>query len=273
MRRVRPDESVHERPVQLKSSANTVFIYCQIVDKWTIQPYGLAFDQGVGKGSMTPSKIQFISFDCYGTLTDFQVGRVTRERLRDRVPGQRMTEFLEDFTAYRFDEVLSDWKPYPDVLHGALQRTCKRWQLEYKPSDGDAIVAAVPTWGPHADVPPPLARLAAEFPLVILSNAADSQIQSNVEKLGAPFHAVLTAEQARAYKPRFQAFEYMFDTLGFGPEHFMHVSSSLRYDLMSAHDLHIGKRVFVDRGHGPGNPAYGYREIKDLGALPALLGL
>lgn len=222
---------------------------------------------------MTPSKIQFISFDCYGTLINFQVGSVTRHRLHDRVPVHRMTEFLDDFTAYRFDQVLSDWKPYPDVLHGALERTCKRWDLEYNPSDGDAIVAAVPTWEPHADVPAPLELLAAEFPLVILSNASDSQIPSSVEKLGAPFHAVLTAEQARAYKPRFRAFEYMFDTLGYGPECFLHVSSSLRYDLMSAHDLRIGERVLVERGHGPANPAYGYREIPDLGALPTLLGL
>jgi 2-haloacid dehalogenase len=42
---------------------------------------------------------------------------------------------------------------------------------------------------------------------------------------------------------------------------------------MSAHDLRIGERVYVERGHGPGNPAYGYREIADLGALPDLLGL
>ena len=65
----------------------------------------------------------------------------------------------------------------------------------------------------------------------------------------------------------------MFDALGCGPEHFMHVSSSLRYDLMSAHDLRIGRRVFVDRGHGPGNPAYAYQTIADLGGLPGLLGL
>ena len=53
----------------------------------------------------------------------------------------------------------------------------------------------------------------------------------------------------------------------------MHCSSSLRYDLMSAYDLKIGQRVFVNRGHEPGIPAYGYREIKDIGGLPGLLGL
>ena len=222
---------------------------------------------------MSPISIQFISFDCYGTLTDFQIGPVTRDRLKGRLADNRVPAFLEDFTAYRLDEAMSDWKPYPEVLHRALERCCNRWKLPYDPGDGDAIVAAVPTWGPHSDVSAPLGRLAAEFPLVILSNAADAQIQSNVDKLEAPFHAVLTAEQAQAYKPRLRAFEYMFDTLNSRPECSLHVSSSLRYDLMSAHDLRIGERVYVERGHGPGNPAYGYREIASLDALPALLGL
>ncbi|EDP66773.1 haloacid dehalogenase, type II [alpha proteobacterium BAL199] len=222
---------------------------------------------------MPRSSIKYVSFDCYGTLTNFQVGDVTRSRLAGRVAADRMPAFLADFSAYRFDEVLGAWKPYAEVLHRSLERTCRRWDVAFDPADAQAIVNAVPSWGPHADVPAALAQLAGEVPLVILSNAADHQIQANVDKLGAPFHAVLTAQQAQAYKPRFQAFEYMFDTLGCGPEHFLHVSSSLRYDLMSAHDLRIGRRVFVDRGHGPGNPEYGYQRIDDLGGLPGVLGL
>lgn len=219
------------------------------------------------------SRIRYVSFDCYGTLTDFRVGEVTAARLADRVAPERMAAFLADFTGYRFDEVLGAWKPYGDVLHDALARVCRRWGIAFRPADAATIVDAIPTWGPHADVPEPLARVAERFPMVILSNASNSQIQANVDLLGAPFHAVLTAEQAQAYKPRYQAFEYMFDTVGCGPEGFLHVSSSLRYDLMTAHDLGIAGRVFVDRGHGPGNPAYGYDRIDDLGGLPALLGL
>lgn len=222
---------------------------------------------------MPASSIRFVSFDCYGTLTNFRVGDVTRDRLQGRIAAERMPAFLEDFTAHRLDEVLGAWKPYADVLHRSLERTCRRWGIAFDPADAQAIYDAVPSWGPHADVPAALAQLAGKVPLVILSNAADSQIQSNVDKLGAPFHAVFTAEQAQAYKPRFQAFEYMFDTLGCGPEHFLHVSSSLRYDLMSAHDLRIGQRVFVERGHGPGNPEYGYTAIRDLVGLPGVLGI
>ena len=222
---------------------------------------------------MLSTSIQYISFDCYGTLTDFQVGELTRKILEGRVPKTVLGQFLEDFGSYRFDEVLGAWKPYADVLHDALERTCQKWNITFTKEDAEAIYQAVPTWGPHGDVPEALAKAATVLPLVILSNASDDQIQSNVDKLGAPIHAILTAEQARAYKPRFQAFEYMFDSLNSAPEHFLHVSSSLRYDLMSAHDLGISARVLVNRGHGPGCPAYMYHEIKDLSGLPSLLGL
>jgi len=131
----------------------------------------------------------------------------------------------------------------------------------------------VPTWGPHPDVPEGLAKVAKEIPLVILSNASNDQIQSNVDKLGAPFHRVFTAQMAQAYKPRLQAFEYMLDNLGCGPEDILHVSSSLRYDLMSAHDLGVKNKVFVARGHEPSTPYYGYTEIKDIGGLAGVVGL
>jgi 2-haloacid dehalogenase len=131
----------------------------------------------------------------------------------------------------------------------------------------------VPTWGPHPDVPEGLARVAKEIPLVILSNAMNAQIHDNVALLGAPFAHVFTAQDAQAYKPRLQAFEHMFDQLGCRPEECMHVSSSFRYDHMSAFDLHYGARVFVARGHEPSNPNYCTHEIKDIGGLAGVVGL
>jgi 2-haloacid dehalogenase len=65
----------------------------------------------------------------------------------------------------------------------------------------------------------------------------------------------------------------MLDSLGCNPEDVCHVSSSLRYDLMSADDLGIMNKVYVNRGHGPGNVAYRYVEIKDIGGLAAAVGL
>lgn len=216
---------------------------------------------------------KYITFDCYGTLTRFRMKDIAQEIWADRVPAERMAQFIADFSAYRYDEVLGDWKPYETVIKNAVRRVCRKWKLQYLDAEAQRFYDAVPTWGPHADVPAGLARTAKEFPLVILSNASDDQIQKNVAMLGAPFHRVYTAQMAQAYKPRLQAFEYMLDSLGCNPEDVLHVSSSLRYDLMSADDLGIVNKVFVARGHGPGNPAFRYTEIPDIGGLPGVVGL
>lgn len=216
---------------------------------------------------------KYISFDCYGTLIRFHMSDMAREFYSERLSAQQMDAFCKDFSSYRFDEVLSDWKPYRQIIGNALARTCKKHGVEYLEEHGEAIYQAVPTWGPHEDVPNGLAKTSREIPLVILSNAMNCQIMDNVALLGAPFHAVYTAESAQAYKPRLKAFEYMIDQLGCDPRDIMHVSSSFRYDQNSATDLGIGTRVFVGRGHEPSNANYRDVEIPHIGCLPALVGL
>lgn len=216
---------------------------------------------------------KFVTFDCYGTLTHFQMAELTREIFGPRLSEEALAQLIKNFAAYRVDEILGDWKPYDEVIANALERACKRNQIPFDPAEGRRFYDAVPTWGPHPDVPEGLAKVAREVPLVVLSNAMDSQIHANVDKLGAPFAHVFTAEQAQAYKPRLRAFEYMLDSLGCGPQDVLHVSSSFRYDLMSAYDMGITNKVWVDRGHEPANPYYGYTRVNDISELPAVLGL
>lgn len=216
---------------------------------------------------------KYITFDCYGTLTRFRMSEMTREIFAHRIAAERMDAFVRDFAAYRVDEVLGDWKPYAQVIANALQRTCRAWRITLQPEEAKAFYTAIPTWGPHADVPAPLKRVAEKFPLVVLSNASDDQIMANVKLLEAPFHMVLTAQQAQAYKPRLRAFEYMLDMLACDPADLLHVSASLRYDLMSARDIGIRDTVYVNRGYEPSTPFYVSHEIKDISGLPDLVGL
>jgi 2-haloacid dehalogenase len=65
----------------------------------------------------------------------------------------------------------------------------------------------------------------------------------------------------------------MIEQLGCSPEDILHVSSSMRYDHLSADDVGIKNKVFVARGHEPAWPVWGSIEIKDLSGLPALVGL
>ncbi|SAL46037.1 haloacid dehalogenase [Caballeronia sordidicola] len=216
---------------------------------------------------------KYITFDCYGTLTNFRMADVARQLYGDKLDAAQMDRFVEYFRGYRLDEVLGAWKPFRDVVANAVRRTCERTGMPYDEATAAKIYDAVPKWGPHPDVPEGLARLAKKYRLVILSNAADEQIDSNVAKLGAPFYRVYTAQQAQAYKPLQKAFEYMFAQLDCNPEDVLHVSSSFRYDLMTAYDMGIRHKAFVNRRHEPLNPYYGVTEVSGIPDLASQLGL
>ncbi|HZG20538.1 MAG TPA: haloacid dehalogenase type II [Herbaspirillum sp.] len=218
-------------------------------------------------------KPKFISFDCYGTLINFEMGPTARTLFADRVSAQRMPAFLESFRFYRLDEVLGTWKPFFEVVDNAIQRACHAHEVTYHPSDAQALYDAIPTWQPHPHVVETLEKIAPHIPLVILSNSMTDLIPHSVAHLKAPFHAVYTAEEAQAYKPRGQTFEYMFEQLGCGPEEMMHCSSSFRYDLMTASDLGFMAKAFIDRGHEPGFDGYGVNRLTDFRQLAALVGL
>ncbi|RMW13849.1 Haloacid dehalogenase, type II, partial [Pseudomonas amygdali pv. tabaci] len=111
-----------------------------------------------GPHTMSFLRPKFITFDCYGTLTNFHMGTMTRELFADRVPAEQMDQFVKDFSAYRLDQVMGDWMPYDEILKVALARTCKRWNVEYR-EEGQLYYDAVPTWGPHADVPAGLSKI------------------------------------------------------------------------------------------------------------------
>ncbi|KNA28693.1 dehalogenase [Pantoea ananatis] len=216
---------------------------------------------------------KFISFDCYGTLINFEMGPTAKGLFADRIAEQRMPAFLDSFRFYRLDEVLGGWKPFFQVVENAIQRACKAHDVEYRDSDALTLYKAVPTWQPHPHVVETLELISQHIPLVILSNSMVDLIPHSVAHLKAPFHAVYTAEAAQAYKPRAQIFEYMFDQLGCGPEQMMHCSSSFRYDLMTASDLGFMAKAFIDRGHEPALEGYGVDRLTDFRQLAGLLGL
>lgn len=216
---------------------------------------------------------RFVSFDLYGTLVDYQYDWNVRRILGDRLPPELVDDFEIAGEAIRLDEVMGDWKPYHEVIARSLRRTMEKFRLDYRDEDGRQAYDAITGFEPYPDVPPALARLGEAYPLVILSNADDDQIRHNVARLGVPLHAVITAEQARAYKPRLGAFEHMLKALGAAPDEIVHVSSSPMYDHRPAQDVGITNKVLMDRGWEPDQPWLSYARITDIAQLPEVLGV
>lgn len=92
-------------------------------------------------------KPRYITFDCYGTLTNFDMAGAARLQYQGRVNEADMPGFIESFRGYRLDEVLGAWKPFHEVICNSVERACRKWGVEYKEADGLALYHTVPSWG------------------------------------------------------------------------------------------------------------------------------
>ncbi|CAM5738701.1 hypothetical protein [Streptomyces afghaniensis 772] [Streptomyces afghaniensis] len=101
---------------------------------------------------------EIVTFDAYGTLIDFQLGPTTLKILADSgrldLDNLDVNEFLDDFRVMRFQAVLEAYRPYHEVLHSSLRNAMRLHGLEYRTCDGDALVEAVPVFGPFPGVRP-----------------------------------------------------------------------------------------------------------------------
>lgn len=228
---------------------------------------------------MIDARPTFITFDVYGTLIDFRMSALARTIYGDRLAGEPLDRFIAFFEAYRRDEALGPWKPYRDVILNGIARACRRMGLEYDEREASPLHDEIPNWDAHPDVPDGLRRLAMRYKLVALTNATEEQVPATMHTLGVPFHAVFTSSMIQSYKPRMQGFEAMLDGLGCQPEDIFHVSASLRYDLMTANDLGIRNKAFVNRGSTTAtfppalDPSFHYYEVRTLGEVASLLGV
>jgi 2-haloacid dehalogenase len=216
---------------------------------------------------------EYVSFDNYGTLINWQMNDTARHLTAGQLSDEQFREFTYRFGKYRYDAVCGDYLPYDTVLQNSYDRTCTRFGIESDTEAGTKLGEAVASWGAHDGILEPLTHMGKNYKLVILSNADDSHLERSVQNLGIDFHAVLTAEQAQAYKPRYQAFEYMLERLNARPEDFLHVSSHTRYDLMPADDLGFSNKIYLDRGYDPHARAYNYHTVSSLNEVNAMLGI
>ena len=218
---------------------------------------------------------KIVTFDAYGTLVDFQLGPTTLKVLADRLDldGLDVDEFLDDFRVIRFQAVLEPYRPYHEALHSSLKTAMRLHGLEYRESDGDALVEAVPTFGPFPEVPDALRALKSRYEIAIISNTDDELIARNIANIGVEFDHVITAQQAGAYKPDRQTFEHAYKTIGVAPSQVIHTAQGWEYDIIPTRGLGLRRRVWINRYGGRGSTAYQpYDELPGLSGLPALLG-
>lgn len=217
---------------------------------------------------------QIITFDCYGTLVDFALTGATLDALSDRLPmdGVDTAAFIDNFRVMRFQAVLGSYRPYTEVLRLSLENAMRLHGIPYSSSDGDAVIAAVPDFGPFSEVPHVLTRLKFRYELAIVSNSDDQLMEQNVANIGVDFDHVVTSEQAKTYKPQWEMFQYAYRVMDVAPEQVVHVAQGWEYDLIPTRDLGLRRRVWINRNAHPGSSVYQpYDELMDMASLPDLL--
>ena len=223
---------------------------------------------------MTQRKI--VTFDCYRTLIDFDLEGATARIVGDRIAevGVDSDLFMRDFATMRFQAVLHGYRPYREIVGACLEDVMLLHGVRHRPSDGDELVEAITQFEPFPEVPEALRRLKTAYDTAILSNSDEDLIAHSVRRIGVPFDHVITSAQARAYKPRPEAFDYMLRVVGRSTGDVIHVAQGWEYDIMPTARYPGMRRVWVNRYGRRGTAAFQpYDEIPDLGALPPLLGV
>ena len=206
---------------------------------------------------MRLSDFRILSFDCYGTLIDWESGMI--ESLAPLVARSKKTLTRDDILAAhgRHEAAQQKMTPacrYKDLLAVVYKRLAEDWEA---PASWDECVAyglSVRNWQPFPDTVEALRYLKQHFRLVILSNVDNETFAETSGKLGVVFDAILTAEDIGSYKPAQRNFDYMEETLhhrGFAKKDHLHVAESLFHDHAPANIAGLAS-CWIHRRHAQG---------------------
>lgn len=219
---------------------------------------------------------KIITFDCYGTLVQWyevllrEIGAVLAEHGES---GAKAAAILDSFSAEgRRLTAEKPYRLYKDILRAGLATAFAEHGLTPTAEEIERIAMSPKTMGPHPDVPDALRRLRERYRLAIFTNSDDDLITPTVAAIGVPFDYVITAEQARAYKPSRQMFEHAYKTMEVSPDETVHVALGMYWDMKACHDLGV-RGIWVNRRGETGNPDWlPYAQVQDLtGAADLLL--
>ena len=197
-----------------------------------------------------------LSFDCYGTLIDWEAGIVAGlERwLAGHGAAIPRDELLTAYAAIESGEQQDRPELYPRILERVIRRLGERFGVEVSDADAATFGASVPDWPAFPDSPEALARLQRRFKLIILSNVDRASFAHSNERLAVTFDAIVTAEDVGTYKPDPRNFDALFETangLGVAKERLLHVAQSLFHDHVPGQAAGL-QTVWIDRYGGAG---------------------
>ncbi|NJL68644.1 MAG: haloacid dehalogenase type II [Microcoleus sp. SM1_3_4] len=231
------------------------------------------------------NQFEVLSFDCYGTLIDWESGilPILKQLLSNReidFSDERTLEMFAEFES-ELEKEHNEYIKYREVLQQVVQKIGQRFNFEPAKTESgteiNCLVESLKNWQPFPDTVAALSALKQKYKLAVISNIDGDLFAGTAKHLKVEFDWVITAEQARSYKPSTRNFELALETMGIAPEKLLHVAQSLYHDIVPAASMGIST-VWVNRRHnktgfGATMPASGQPdlEVPDLKTLVELI--
>ncbi|MFI5341632.1 MAG: haloacid dehalogenase type II [Candidatus Methylomirabilales bacterium] len=204
--------------------------------------------------ALTGARPVWLTFDCYGTLIQWDEGLLAAvRRILERHGASGVDPATVMHVYDKHEHALEQTPPhrsFREVAGEGLRLAMMELGLAYDRADIELLTSSISGMPPFPEVVGALVELkAAGFRLCIVSNTDDDIIAGNVAQMGGYIDRVVTAQQARAYKPSSRIFEFAHRVLGVTKDRVVHVCASPQLDLTAARDLGF-RCVWIDRGTG-----------------------
>ena len=197
------------------------------------------------------SRFECLSFDCYGTLIDWETGMLPSIqrvlRAHGLLAGHR--EVLDKYAQLEAEAESGDYKPYRSILRQVMQGFAREYGFAITEPEANSLAESLPDWPPFADTVAALRALKQRFKLAIISNTDDDLFAGTARRLEVPFDFIITAQQVGSYKPCTRNFEAALQKMAIPKERLLHVAQSLYHDVAPARALGIAS-VWVKRRQG-----------------------
>jgi 2-haloacid dehalogenase len=195
--------------------------------------------------------VEVLTFDCYGTLIDWEAGIAAALGAVTRAHGVAVPD--EDLlTTYAGHEAALEGGPYlqyREVLARGCRGVCSDLAIEPTDDEVDAFAGSVGEWPAFPDSAVSLEALTSRFKLGVITNCDDDLFAASNRRLGITFDWIITAQQAGSYKPSHRNFELAFERIGRPRDRILHVAQSLFHDHVPAKELGL-RSVWINRRAG-----------------------
>ncbi len=181
-----------------------------------------------------------ITFDCYGTLIDWEgeIQQFFARRLAAKgVEGIDTKALQAQWEEIQFHYIQQQYRPYRQVLGDTMKMAFDQFHLPYDETDVEAFAASMGQWKPFPDTRDAIIDLQKFLKVVLITNTDDAIIAETERTIGVKFDDIITAEQAGAYKPSHKGFLLARERLGLPVQDIWHAGFGFKYDVVPASEL------------------------------------